>query len=371
MTGGRRPPRLRLLALLLLLWPWLGACASPSGELRGLAELPPLDCAALVTGGAFLTTAASGDGTFAAAAADGAGAAAADGAPQEPIPIAAVLEVLQGGGVFQRVAVDPDPEHRRRVRRQLQAGGGSPELLRFLQQARDDGFDVLLVVEQLEDGPIDFQGTNSRWPVTFAAWILLGFGALIPDHTFESRATLRFSVRELPTGRVLHDQLLTAGPIELALLERASVLGILSSILVPPFWVADDREVAGSAVRDVTVRRLLVSLARELKSESVRQRLREQSVASVMLVETARGPLVTVDSLESLAVVRLRRDGPLEPAAAAAFEQALLGSMTRTGDRHRYEALLPPLSGPAHVQVLVGTIRGGVASATFAPGGGP
>ncbi len=356
----------------LLLAPLLAGCVSPAGELRGLADLPPLDCAALVTGGAFLTAAATPAGTFPDARTEaGAVPVPAGSVPDEPIPIAAVLDVLQRGGVFQRVAVDPDPDHRRSVRRQLQPGGGNPDTLRFLQQARDDGFDVLLVVEELEDGPIDCQGTNSRWPVTFAAWILLGFGALIPDHTFESRATLKVTVRELPTGRILHHLLLVAGPIELALVERSDLLGILSSILVPPFWVGDDHAAVGAAVRDITQRRLLLSLARDLKSESVRQPVRANAAASIVLVDTGKGPTVTVESLESLSVARLRCEGPLPTATRATFEQALLASMTRDGERYRYAALLPPLVGKVHVQVLVGTIRGGVASATFAPGERP
>ena len=40
----------------------------------------------------------------------------------------------------------------------------------------------------------------------------------------------------------------------------------------------------------------------------------------------------------------------------------------RIGDGYRYRAELPPLPGDAEVQVLVGTLRGGVASATFRSG---
>lgn len=351
--------------LLLVCLPLLG-CQSPSGELRGLADQPPLDCAVLVTGGAFLERLPARAGTFAAAETPGeggtdGGAAAAD----EPIPIEAVLDVLQRGRVFQRVAVDPDAGHRRRVRGELLPGAGNDELLQFLRQARDDGFDLLLVVEQLQDGPIDNQGTNSRWPLTFATWILLGVGLLIPDRTFESRATLKITVRDLQTGLVLDDQLKVAGPIDLALTERTDAWGLLMSILVPPFWVGDAPEVVSDSVRDVTQRRLLLSLARDLKSEPTRQRLRERAAASLTLLDSPAGPKVTVQSFEGLSVVRLRCEGAVDPAEVAAFERALLESVQRDGRRYRYEAAVPPGVGAARFQVLVGTIRGGVASATF------
>lgn len=345
----------------------LAGCQTPSGELSGLAELPPVDCAVLVTGGAFLLPDGSSRGTFASRTTSSGEASAA---AMEPIPIDAVVDVLRRSAVFHRVALDVDPEHRRVVRERLRAGVADPQVLPFLQQARNDGFDLLLVVEDLQDGPIDVQGTNGRWPVTFATWILLGFGALIPDQTFESRATLRVTLRELQTGRILHDPLLVGGPIELALIERSDVLGLLQSIVVPPFWVGDDPQKVDTAVRDITQRRLLLSLARDLKSESVRQRLRERGAARVLLVLDADVRKIAVDSTESLSVARLRGDPGLPDGVSEAFERELLASRSWDGERFRYEARLPADVGDRQVQVLVGTIRGSVASATFRPEAG-
>lgn len=340
----------------------LVACQS-TGELGGIADLPPLDCAVLVTGGAFLSPNGA-TGTFAAGAGTGDPATSLN----EPIAIDDVVAELRQSRVFQHVALDGDAGHRRLVRDRLRAGAGDAEVQRFLQRAREQGFDLLLVVEELQDGPIDAQGTNSRWPVTFVTWILLGFGALIPDHTFESRATLRVTLRELQTGRVLHDPLLVGGPIELALFERSDLLGLLLSMVVPPFWVGDDQERVGDAVRETTERRLLLSLARDLKSESVRQRLRERSNTRLLLVEDDAGLRVTADSAESLSVVRLRCERPLLPELVAGFERDLLASRRLEGDRFLYEAPLPSSLRGERVQVLVGTIRGTVSSATFAPG---
>jgi hypothetical protein len=339
----------------------LAACQSTAGELGGLADEPPLDCAVLVTGGAFLASDGAAAGTFAAAR------SLPSGRPAEPIPIEDVVDQLRQGRVFQRVALDGDAGHRRDVRERLRGGAGDPELQRFLQRARDEGFDLLLVVEELQDGPVEAQGTNGRWPITFVTWILIGLGIVIPDQTFESRATLRVTLRDLQTGSVLHDPLLVAGPVELALFERSDVLGMLLSIVLPPFWIADDPVKVGAAVRETTQRRLLLSLARDLKSESVRQRLRERSAAQLLLVADGTGPRITAESAESLSVVRLRGAQPLPAHAVAAFERALLASRRWDGERFRYAAPLPVELQGVPVQVLVGTIRGAVASATFVP----
>lgn len=337
------------------------ACVAPRDDLAGLAEQPPLDLAVLVTGGAFLSSSLEGSGTFASAA-------AADGAVRaEAIPIEAVLEVLQRGRIFQRVELDGDADRRRLIAAQMREHRSAAGTLAFLQEARTAGFDLVLVVEELQDGPIDRQGTNGRWPVTFATWILLGVGMFIPDRTFESRASLRVTLRDLQTGEVLLDSLPVAGPIELALTERTDWFGLVKSIVVPPFWVGDDDEAVVDSVRTTTQRRLLLSLARELKA-SGRQRLRERAVASLQLVPDDQTGRIVVESLAGVAVVRLRGE-QVEPGDAEAFAQRLLGSMVRDGARYRYEAPLPRLAPGNSIQVLVGTLPGGVASATFMPAG--
>jgi hypothetical protein len=357
---------MRIVVALLLLC--ISACQSPSSELRGLAARPPLDYAVLVTGGAWLQpTEASGAGTFATEdSADGATELPSD---TEPIAVTEVISALQEGAVFRRVAGDDDA-HRARVRELLASRRAEPALLDFLQDARDRGFDMLLVVEGLQDNAIDAQGVNGRWPVTMLTWLLLGIGVFIPDHTFESGVTLRVTLRDLETGGVLADTISSAGPIDLSLMERGSALGLVSSILVPPFWVPDDDGRVTRAVRDYTQRRLLLSLARELKSEPIRQRLRAVAVAALSL---PREGVVAVDSREALSAVRIRAHAWLSDEAAAAFEQSLVASMRRQGDRYLYESALPEGVDPSRmrVQVLVATVAGSVASATFGSGDPP
>ncbi len=366
--GARTPSRVRATqhgrVRAALSSPWafvlafalLCGCQSQASELRGLADRPPLDYAALVTGGAYLSRAdAATKGTFAR---DGDAAQVA-----EPVPIAEVLLALRDAAVFQRAELDEDA-HRLELREQFASRRSAPELLDFLQATRDRGFDLLVVVEGLQDDSIDAQGVNGRWPVTLLTWALLGIGVFIPDHTFESGVTLRVTIRDLQTGAVVADTISSAGPIDLSLVERGSALGLLTSVLVPPFWVPSDEPSVVEAVRGFTQRRLLLALARELKSEPMRQRLRNGAIAALSLQGEG---VVTVDSKEALSAVRIR-GAAIDSAAAADFERRLLASLRPSGDRYVYEARLPEGAPRAGVQVLVATIAGNVASATF--GGG-
>lgn len=353
-----RPFVLRSRACLLALA--LGAsCQSPSSELTGLADRPPLDYSVLVTGGAFLQAMPQATGaTFGAPTGVGA---------NEAVAIGEILSTLERGVVFRRIAVDDD-EHRRVVLDQFRARQAAPELQAFLERARDQGYDLLLVVEQIQDSPIEKQGINGRWPVTLLTWLLLGIGVFIPDHTFESSATLRVTVRDLQTGAALVDSLSSAGPVDLSLVERSDVWGVLMSIVVPPFWVGDEDARTAAAVRRFSERRLLLSLARELKSEPTRQRLRERLAAAITALP---GKVLAVESGESLAAVRLRRlDGgaPIPDAAVADFERRLVASRQPAERGFRYEAPLPAEVGDGLLQVLVVTLRGSVASATVQPG---
>lgn len=345
----------------LMLTSLLCSCVSTTDELLGLAERPPLDRAVLVTGGAFFTDDVVGDGTFRAAS----DLQGQESSPrhEEAISFASVVDVLERGAVFQRIVADDDSSRRRRLLGQLDAPSMDEGVIDFLRKARNDGFDLLLIVEDLQDGPIESQGVNGRWPVTFATWIMLGVGAFIPDHTFESRSALRVSLRELQTGTEVDSLLLVPGPIDLALTERTDLLGLAMSIIVPPFWVADDRLSVNRSVRETSQRRLLLSLVRELKSDVRRRRLGEREAATLSFERGRDGSRIVVESAEAVSVARLVSRG-LDDDVAQDFVQRLLSSRSIQDGRMRYEATLPE-SLRGRFQVRVGTLRGGVASSTF------
>lgn len=340
----------------------LTSCAG-TDDLLGIAAKPPLNRAVLVTGGAFFSPLVGSEGTFSLPDVDA--PAQAPDPSAEAIPFSAILDVLNRSRVFQRVVGDPDPARRRQLRQQLRRRSDKSGLSEFLQQAREDGFDLLVLVEELRDGPIESQGTNNRWPVTFATWILLGVGALIPDRTFESRATLRVSLRELQSGREVAFVEVESGPVELALTERTDLLGLITSIIVPPFWVGDDREAVAASVRATTERRLLLSLASKLKSEVFRRRIDDLAAANIQLESSLEGTRVVVRSPESLSVVRLVGPGYVDAAVSERFASELINSRDLQQVRFHYEALLPKPTAGGSFQIRVGTLRGGVASATF------
>lgn len=344
--------------LLLLL---LAGCQTTADELQALGNRPTLDFAVLLSGGSFEAAVPEPGATFALPPAP-----ATAVPPRELLAFPAVLDTLQQGKVFRRIAAHGDAGLRWSLREALRSAPAAAVLPPLLQDARTAGYDLLLVVDELDDGPIEPQGINGRWPVTLVSWLLLGLGAVIPDHTFESRARLRYSLRDLQTGEVLHDALLAGGPIDLSLLERSDWVGLLVSVLVPPFWVDDDEAKVRSAVRQVQQRRLLVAMARDLKSEAVRQRLCERRVAALSLQEVGDRRRVVVEARDSISLVRLVATG-LPADAAASFERELLANLRMQGPGLRYEAWLPEVP-PGHlVQVSVATIRGAVASATFQP----
>jgi len=144
-------------------------------------------------------------------------------------------------------------------------------------------------------------------------------------------------------------------------------IGIVLSIIVPPFWVHSDPDSVRAGVGATTVRRLLLQLARDLKSTPTRQILRERTGAGIAIADRR----LRVDAAESLVTVRLRpAGGPLPAAAAQRFEQELLASLKMRDGRFSYEAPLPGELAAGPLQVLVGTLTGGVASATLQFGGG-
>ena len=352
---------LLLTALALAALALAGCRSGGLADLSGIAAEPALPYSVLVTGGAFAEF--EPDGEVAHLRRTYRPTAALD----EAIPLGTVVQVLRQGRVFVRIAGDDsDPALRAKIAAQI---GPAPvheaELQAFLERARRGGHDFLLVVERLEDGPVELRGVNGQWPITAAVWLMIGLGMVIPDHTYESKAQLHVALRDVQSGRTLYSDQFGSGLIDLSLIERTDFLGLVESIVVPPFLVGDDDEAVEAIIRDTASARLLVSMARDLKAPPFRSKLLQQLPARVVVVLDGDAIDVEVLDADSLSSVRVQVDAtPMRGPRLETFGRALLDSAEERGGRWSYRARFPRPATGSHVQVLVQTVTGRVASAT-------
>ncbi len=361
-TAGQRRRR-RLAAGTSLLSLAAGCGSSQLADVADLAAEPPLPYSVLVTGGAFVEPAAA------------AGVAAPlqrTFPPLQPLeevfPLQAVADVLRDGRVFVRVEPDAGAAERRaslaRCADAIPMHEG--ELQAMLAAARRDGHDFLLVIERVRDDVIEARGVNGQWPITASVWLLIGLGMLIPDHTYESRAELHVALRDVQTGRPLYRSVLSGGAVDLSLLERTDALGVVTSILVPPFLVGDDQRVVADTVRRIASLSLLGSLARQLKSRDSESRIASALPVALSVAVDDRGLWVEVEGEDTLSAARLAVDSRAVDRGAAEFEQSLLASARESDGRWRYRGRLSPVPRGRFLQVLVQTVSGRVASTTVA-----
>ncbi len=342
----------------------LAACASgPPTDISALAEQDPLPYSVLVTGGAFVkaepVAGTNGDvlvRTFANVADAG-----------EGITLEKLTETLRAARVFTvQTTHAADVGLRRKLAdHESQEAMQDADLRAVLAQARRDGHDFLLVVAKVQDGEVRSRGINDRWPFTLGTW-LFALGALIPDRTYESTARLHTSLRDVHSGRLVFGPTVSEpGPVDLNMFDRAGFVGFLQSILVPPFWTSVDSEKVVSEVRDVSIQRLRVALARKMKSADARDRLDNFGPARITVRMVGGVLQVSVDSSEAVSFLRLRVDQKaLVGPGVSAFEERLLASVQRQGGRFRYSADLgEPLHGQ-RLQVLVQTVTATISSKT-------
>jgi hypothetical protein len=336
-----------------------GCAGFPANDVVGIADQAPLPYSVFVTGGSFLEVDSGAveravPRTFVAESG------------VELIPLDEIGGALETGRVFVRTVVDAG---RTAAARALVAGqradlplDGAAAFPELLADARAAGHDFVVVVQRISDGPIEDYGVNDRWPLTASLWVLVGLGIFIPDHTFESRATLQAGVYEVQTGRLVHRAVGAAGPVDLSLVDRGSALGFLQSVVVPPFWVATDEARLVERVGRSTVQRLVSGLARQLKSPACRQDLAEDARARIEFLPSGE---VRVRAVEPLGAAALRVDG-VATDSRGGFALQLLGSETYEGDAgFVYVAGVEGVRSGRFLQVLIRTVSGEVASMTF------
>lgn len=346
-------------------WVALLASCSAAGlpDFSDIAGEPPLTYSVLVTGGAFVTPGPDPEydapmrRTY-----------RPNGLSDEAFALSLVLQGLEAARVFVRAESDPtDARGRARVAASGRQGpDAEPALQRRLHEARERGHDFLLVLGGVDDGRVEYKGINGQWPFTLTAWLLVGLGMLIPDHTYESHAVLQAVLRDVETGAPVMQFRVSGGRLDLPLVQRSDLFGIATSIIVPPFWVGDDDENVEECAREAVTGQLVGAMVRQIKSAEIRQDLRALLPATPDVEVVESGWLVRVDAQESLSFVRLRLDGvALRGPVFDAFERDLLASARSEPGRVLYEALYSTPPAGDRLQVLLQTVTGRVASATI------
>jgi len=337
-----------------------GACASadiPSES--ALAALPPLPYRISINGGAFLPE--SDRKMPAEPPVTGHRLIAAKTYPEgvaEPIELERIISVLRRTRLATAVVVPAGVSAADREKLALNPTGDGFETAR--RQAEAAGADLMLVIEGMRDAPVVEHGRTDQWPISTAAWLIIGLGMFVPDHRYESTAELVASVWDVHSGARLRRIPISPKTVDLALVDRSDFWGIVLSIIVPPTLLWNDDDNVVHEVRAVTDRSLLLGLVERLKSREVMQDL------SKGLHLTARpdgGVLVRVETQQELRSVEVEIDGA-RWSGTDKFAASLLATQRKQpSNRNEYRWVIPPVDG-RELRVIVETLAGQVISST-------
>ncbi|MGE0144100.1 MAG: hypothetical protein AB7I19_08740 [Planctomycetota bacterium] len=345
----------------------LTSCSWFSGqEGDPLVEQPSLPYSVLVVGGAVVESSSPSAGSSNPLASTFPAASGAILITHDELATA-----LRSTRVFTRVAVEPMANEDARL--WLELGSvrdglplSDPRVAALLARARKGGHDFVLVLHRVVDGGIEDYGINERWPLTAATWLLVGLGVLVSDHTYESRAVLESSLFDAEEGRLLHRSIGSGAIVELSLLERTDFVGLLQSVLVPPFWVASDGESIVESLREPTIARLLGSMARELKGLACRRDIAENLGVEIEVSRDRADWNIDVFAREGIASASIVVDGVAAPAELEGqfVSQLLLSQEEEPSGRVLARARWSPPTGARMLQVLIRTVSGRLVSST-------
>jgi len=351
---------LRRRLCLTLLLAFASACASadiPSEA--ALAALPPLPYRVFVHGGAFLPesdrkapeeTPVTPHTLIAAKTfPEGVG---------EPIELERIIGALRRTRLSTAViAPDDVPDE---VREKLALGPTGEDFEAARRRAEAAGADLLMIIEGMRDAPVVEHGRTDQWPISTAAWLIIGLGMFVPDHRYESTAQLVASVWDVHSGAFLRRIPVSPKTVDLALVDRSDFWAIVLSIIVPPTLLWNDNENVVYEVRAVTDRSLVLGLVERLKSREV---LQDLAKGLVLTVRADGGVVVQIETAQELRSVQVEIDG--RPwSESARFTAELLASERRpSADRSEYRGVVPPLAGN-QLRVVIETLAGRVLSST-------
>ncbi|MEZ5989957.1 MAG: hypothetical protein R3F30_12690 [Planctomycetota bacterium] len=290
---------------------------------------------------------------------------------REPLPFADLCATLRAGRAASDLLVLGEDDFATRAAT-AEASARGLDLDPQVGRAEAMGADILLVLEGVDESPIIVTGTTGSWPIATVVWLLVGLGGLVPETRFESRATLRASLRDVHTGRRLALLSVQADPMDLSLFQRAGFFKILTHIIIPPPLVGSDGDVVGPRVREEVARQLGLKLLARLKSQDLLENLRAGLDFRLELKELQGRVLqVEVSCPQEVQTVLVEVDGKLfEGEGLERFRQAFFRSK-RSDPRlalFRYQAALDGLPDGALVRVLVETLAGDRVSSTLRVG---
>lgn len=139
-----------------------------------------------------------------------------------------------------------------------------------LLEAQDGRADLLLRL-QWADSRITSEGPagGAAW-MSALLWATTWAGSLwIRDSEYATGCTLRGSLVNPYLGRTVQRFTITTGPVRLSFWERNPFLslGLLQSLVLPPFWTSDDRTRTDQRLSEEIVAQLAAELARFFKDD--------------------------------------------------------------------------------------------------------
>ncbi len=341
----------------------LGSCASGGVlSIEELAAEPPLPYRLGVDGGGFLLT--SGGGQVEAGGRILASTLFNGERGAEVLPFTKLLDSFGRGRLASSLVVlgSKDPKERAKVARTM---GQSASLEALLARARREGCDLLLVIEGVEDAPVLNHGVNGQWPIASLGWLLIGLGMFVPDHDFEVAVRFKASLRDVYTGKVLQSIVVTPGPFSLSLFQRGSILGLITSIIVPPPLVGSDPEVVVRKLQKESRRRLVLRMLARLKDPQTDESLKRNVPIRLDLLQARRGEVsVMIRGRQEVLALRFSLDGePLPDSRKKAA--ALLSTEKREGGQVSYARLLTDLPRRGLLRVHVRDLAGNQVSGSL------
>ncbi|HHI80312.1 MAG TPA: hypothetical protein ENK02_10060 [Planctomycetes bacterium] len=354
-------------SLLLLLSGLLASCAGGGVlSLEELAAEPPLPYRLGIDGGGFLLRGGAGrvepgGRILASTLFDGKKGS-------EVIPFERLLDNFRRGRLASSLVVlaEGDPAARAKVAR-TRGPGADLEALRA--RARKRGCDLLLVIEGVEDAPVLNHGVNGQWPIASLGWLLIGLGMFVPDHDFEVPVRFKASLRDVYSGKVLQSIVVTPGPFSLSLFQRGSLLGLITSIIVPPPLVGSDPEVVVTKLRRESRRRLILRMLARLKDPQTDESLKRNLPLRLDLLPGRRGEVsVAIRGRQEVLALRFSLDGKPLPGSRQKAA-ALLATEKREAGQVSYARVLGGLPRRGLLRVHVRDLAGNQVSGSLDLGG--